>query len=63
MKNAKDFSLYKNFLDLIPDPIIIIKKERFKNIFANLEFQVHFEKSLFNLKDLSLNSLFSKESF
>ena len=63
MKNAKDFSLYKNFLDLIPDPIIIIKKKDLKIFFANLEFQVHFEKSLFNLKDLSLNSLFSKESF
>ena len=36
MKNEKDFSLYKICLDLIPEPIIIIKKN-FKIYFANLE--------------------------
>ncbi len=63
MKNEKDFSLYKICLDLIPEPIIIIKKKNFKIYFANLEFQIHFEKSLSKIKDISLINIFSEQSF
>ena len=30
MKNDKNFNLYKNFLDLIPDPLLIVDKENLK---------------------------------
>ena len=63
MKNENDLNFYKNFLDLIPEPIIIIKRENFKIFFANIEFQVHFEKSLTQIKNASIEKIFSEKSF
>ena len=63
MKNEKDLNFFKNFLDLIPEPLIIVKKNNLKFFFVNLEFQVQFGKSQSKLKDISVESIFSKSSF
>ena len=63
MKNDKEFNLYKNFLDLIPEPIVVINKNDLKILFANLEFQIHFERSFSKIKEISLDNLFNKRSF
>ena len=63
MKNEKDLNFFKNFLDLIPEPLVILKKNNLKFFFVNLEFQIQFEKSQSKLKDISVESIFSKSSF
>ena len=63
MKREKDLNLFKNFLDLIPEPLVIINKENLKVFYVNLEFQIQFEKSQSKLKDISLDSIFDKNSF
>ena len=63
MKKEKDLNFFKNFLDLIPEPLIIVKKNNLKFFFVNLEFQVQFGKSQSKLKDISVESIFSKSSF
>ena len=63
MKNEKDLNFFKNFLDLIPEPLVILKKKNLKFFFVNLEFQIQFEKSQSKLKDISMESIFSKSSF
>ena len=60
MKNENDLNFYKNFLDLIPEPIIIIKEKILKFFFANIEFQVHFEKSLTQIKNASIEKFLAK---
>ena len=52
MKKEKDLNFFKNFLDLIPEPLIIVKKNNLKFFFVNLEFQVQFGKSQSKLKDI-----------
>ena len=63
MKNEKDLNFFKNFLDLIPEPLVILKKNNLKFFFVNLEFQIQFEKSQSKLKDITVESIFSKSSF
>ena len=68
MKNEKDLNFFKNFLDLIPEPLVIINKENLKVFYVNLEFQIQFEKSQSKLKYLRqiinklgvVNELFSE---
>ena len=50
-------------MDLIPEPLIIVKKNNLKFFFVNLEFQIQFGKSQSKLKDISVESIFSKSSF
>ncbi len=63
MENEKDLNLFKNFLDLIPEPLIIIKKNNLKIFFVNIEFQIQFGISQPKLKDISVESIFSKSSY
>ncbi len=63
MKNDKDLNFFKNFLDLVPEPLIIVKKNNLKIFFVNLEFQIQFGKSQSKLKDISVELIFSKSSF
>ena len=43
MNNEKHLSFYKSFIDLIPEPLLIIEKKNFQILYANIEFQVHFK--------------------
>ena len=63
MKNDKNFNLYKNFLDLIPDPLLIVDKESLKIFFVNHEFQIHFGKSQSQFQEISIDLIFNKDSF
>ena len=63
MKNEKDLNFFKNFLDLIPEPLVILKKNNLKFFFVNLEFQVQFGKSQSKLKDISVESILAKALF
>ena len=63
MKNDKNFNLYKNFLDLIPDPLLIVDKESLKIFFVNHEFQIQFGKSQSQFKEISIDLIFNKDSF
>ena len=62
MENVKHLNFYKCFIDLIPEPILILKKNDLQIQYANLEFQVHFEKSINSLKKKSLDFFLNEQS-
>jgi nitrogen-specific signal transduction histidine kinase len=45
MENDKNSDFYKNILDLVPEPILILEVKDLSIRYVNLEFQVQFEKS------------------
>ena len=63
MKKNKDLNFFKNFLDLIPDPLIAVKKNDFLIEYINQEGEIFFSKSSNYLLGKSLSELFYKNSY
>ena len=63
MDNDKNSDFYKNILDLVPEPIVILMKKDLSISFVNLEFQVQFEKSTSFLKKKKIDEVFKQNSF
>tara|TARA_B100000029_G_C17572804_1_gene957224 strand:+ start:1026 stop:2078 length:1053 start_codon:yes stop_codon:yes gene_type:complete len=63
MENEKHFNFYKHFVDLIPEPILIIEKKEFKIQYANIEFQIHFKKSFNSFQNESIDFFLNEKSF
>ena len=63
MKRENEYSYFRDFFDLIPEPLAIIDKKTFKIYFVNQEFQHFFKKSFSSIKNTHLNELFSNDLF
>ena len=53
--SKSQFELFKNFFDLIPQPIVFLKKIDFEIEYANYSFQDFVKKSLNSLKNKSIS--------
>ena len=62
MQNDKNSDFYKNILDLVPEPILILEIKDFSICYVNLEFQIQFEKALVFLKK-KIDQIFNQNSF
>ena len=63
MKRENEYSYFRDFFDLIPEPLAIIDKKTFKIYFVNQEFQHFLKKSFSSIKNTHLNELFSNDLF
>jgi len=63
MENDKNSDFYKNILDLVPEPILLLEKKDLSICYVNLEFQIQFEKSSSFLKKKKIDQIFNKNSF
>ena len=61
--NKSQFALFKNFFDLIPHPIVFLKKINFEIEYTNFSFQDFVNKSLNSLKNKSITDLFKDDLF
>ena len=61
--SKSQFELFKNFFDLIPQPIVFLKKIDFEIEYANYSFQDFVKKSLNSLKNKSISEIFRDELF
>ena len=62
MENEKHLNFYKCFIDLIPEPILILEKNNFQIQYANIKFQEHFQKSINFLKNKDIDIFLSEQS-
>ena len=63
MKSENDYDYFRDFFDLIPDPLAIVNKKTFKIYYVNQEFQYFVKKSFSLIKNTYLNELFDDELF
>ena len=63
MKSENDYDYFRDFFDLIPDPLAIVNKKTFKIYYVNQEFQYFVKKSFSLIKNTNLNELFDDELF
>ena len=63
MKSENDYGYLREFLDYIPDPLVIINKKTLKIYFVNQEFQYFLKKSFSLIENTHLNELFSNDLF
>ncbi len=63
MKNQSDHRLFKDLFDFIPEPILILKIDKFQIKYANQEFQFLFKKSINFLINKNLSDLFKDDLF
>ena len=63
MKSENDYGYLRDFIDLVPDPLVIINKKTFKIYFVNQEFQNFLKKSFSLIKNTHLNELFNNDLF
>ncbi len=61
--NKSQFELFKNFFDLIPQPIVFLKKTNFEIVYTNFSFQDLVNKSFNSLKNKSIIDFFKDELF
>ena len=50
MENDKNSDFYRNILDLVPEPILLLEIKDLSIYYVNLEFQIEFERSFSFLK-------------
>ena len=62
MENDNQPNFYKHFFDLIPEPILLIKKKSLEIVFANVDFQVHFKKSINFLRNKKIDIFLNDKS-
>lgn len=63
MGNDKDSDFYKNILDLVPEPILVLEVKDLSVRYVNLEFQIQFEKSSSFFKKKKIDQIFNQNSF
>ncbi len=63
MKSENDHGYFRDFFDLIPEPLAIIDKKTFKIFYVNQEFQHFLKKSFSLIKNTHLNELFNEDLF
>jgi len=63
MKSKNDYGYLRDFIDLVPDPLVIINKKTFKIYFVNQEFQHFLKKSFSLIQNTHLNELFNNDLF
>ena len=63
MKNENDYGYFRDFFDLIPEPLVIINKKTFKISYVNQEFQYFLKKSFSSIKNTHLSELFNDNLF
>ena len=63
MKSKNDYGYLRDFIDLLPDPLVIINKKTFKIYFVNQEFQHFLKKSFSLIQNTHLNELFNNDLF
>ena len=51
MKNKNDYDYFRDFFDLIPDPLVIVNKKSFEIYYVNQEFQNFVKKSFSVIKN------------
>ncbi|MFL2679147.1 MAG: nitrogen regulation protein NR(II) [Alphaproteobacteria bacterium] len=61
--NKSQFALFKNFFDLIPYPIVFLKKINFEIEYTNFSFQDFVNKSFNSLKNKSITDFFKDDLF
>ncbi len=63
MKNENDYGYFRDFFDLIPDPLVIVNKKSFEIYYVNQEFQNFVKKSFSVIKNTYLNELLNDDLF
>ncbi|MAI59483.1 MAG: hypothetical protein CMM92_00500 [Rickettsiales bacterium] len=63
MKNENDYGYFRDFFDLIPDPLAIVNKKSFEIYYVNQEFQNFVKKSFSVIKNTYLNELLNDDLF
>ncbi len=63
MENDKNSDFYRNILDLVPEPILLLELKDLSISYVNLEFQIEFERSYSFLKKKNIDQIFSQNSF
>ena len=63
MDNGFDEKLLKDFVDNIPEPILILKKKSLSIEYANFEFQDFYKKSFIYIKKKKISEVFKNELF
>ena len=63
MENGFDENLLKNFVDNIPEPILILKKKSLIIEYANYEFLDFYKKSFIYLKKKKISEVFKNDLF
>ncbi len=63
MKSENEYGYFRDFFDLMPDPLAVINKKNFKTHYVNQEFQYFLKKSFSQIKNSNLNELFNDDLF
>ena len=63
MKSENEYGYFRDFFDLIPDPLAVINKKTFKTYYVNQEFQYFLKKSFSQIKNSNFNELFNDDLF